>query len=200
MRATAAVVALALGAAGPALAQRAERPDVRAGDRWDFVVYRTDPSITSKRTWIVDRVTPARIEGRDNGEPLVLTADLNVVESPRERSSSSVLLRFPLDVGAHWSFASDYLYKPTGSTGRVVTDVIVAGHERIAVPAGEFDAFRLEAKAQMRGKSPKGSLIDAESFTTYWYAPAARSVVKWVQRHPYLGPSTVEMASFALQP
>ena len=199
MQRVAAVVVLALGMS-PALAQRAERPEVRAGDRWDFVVYRTDASITSRRTWVVDSVAPTRIQGTDNGEPLVMDADLNVVDSPRERSSNPTLLRFPLGVGDHWTFANDYLYKPTGSTGRVVTDVIVVGHERVTVPAGEFHAFKLEAKARLAGKSPKGSLIDAESFTTYWYAPAARAVVKWVQRHPYLGPYTVELASHALQP
>jgi len=77
---------------------------------------------------------------------------------------------------------------------------MVVAYERVTVPAGEFAAYKLEAKSHMGGKSPKGSLIDAESFTTYWYAPAARAVVKWVQRHPYLGPSTVELATYALQP
>ena len=196
MRAVAAVVVLALGAT-PALAQRIERPEVRAGDRWEYVVYLTDPSTVSKRTVVVDAVTPTRIEATENGQPLVLTADMNTLDSPRERSSNPTLLRFPLAVGDHWTFASDYQYKPTGSTGRVVVDVIVVARERVAVPAGEFDAFKLEAKSQLGGRSPKGSRIDAESFTTYWYAPAARAVVKWVQRHPYLGPSTVELASYA---
>jgi len=84
--------------------------------------------------------------------------------------------------------------------GRIVADVMVVAYERVTVPAGEFAAYKLEAKSHMGGKSPRGSLIDAESFTTYWYAPAARAVVKWVQRHPYLGPSTVELATYALQP
>lgn len=199
MRWLVAAIALALGV-GPSLAQRAERPNVRAGDRWEFVVYRTDASVTTNRTWLIETITSTRIEGTDNGEPLVLDADLNVLDSPRERSSNPTLLRFPLGVGDHWTYASDYLYKPTGSTGRAVVDVIVAGHERVVVRAGAFEAFRIEARAHLLGKSPKGSLIDAESFTTYWYAPAARAVVKWVQRHPYLGPSTVELASHALQP
>ena len=199
MRAVSALVVLALGA-GPALAQRTERPEVHAGDRWEFVVYLTDPSTTSRRAWVVESVTPARIVATDNGEPLVLTADLNVVDSPRERSSNPTLLRFPLGVGDHWTFANDYLYKPTGSTGRAVADVIVVAYERVAVPAGEFEAFKLEAKFHLEGKSPKGSRVDAESFTTYWYAPSARAVVKWVQRHPYLGPSTVELSSYALRP
>ena len=199
MRAVAACVVLALGTA-PALAQRTERPEVRAGDRWEYVVHLTDPSTTSKRTVVIDAVTSTRIEATENGQPLILTADMNALDSPRERSSNPMLLRFPLAVGDHWTFANDYLYKPTGSTGRAVADVMVVAHERVAVRAGEFEAFKLEAKTRIGGKSPKGSLLDAESFTTYWYAPAARAVVKWVQRHQYLGPSTVELASYALWP
>ena len=199
MLAVAAAVVLALGTA-PALAQRAERPQVRAGDRWEFAVYYTVPATAPNRTWVISAVTPERIEGTENGEPLLLTADLNVVDSPREQSSNPTLLRFPLEVGRHWSFASDYLFKPKRSRGRTVTDVIVVAHERVAVAAGEFDAFKLEAKGHLSGTSPIGSRIDAETFLTYWYAPAARAIVKSVYHNPYLGPSNVELVAFELEP
>lgn len=199
MRALATVVALALGA-GPALAQRAERPDVKPGDRWDFVVWYTVPSSAPNRTWVVDAVTPTSVRAVENGEPLLLTADLNVVDSPLVRSSNPTLLRFPLEVGRHWTFAEDYVFKPKNSAGRAVTDVMVVAHEKVVVPAGEFDAFKLEAKIRLSGTSPIESRIDADAFTTYWYAPAARAVVKSVQRRPYLGPATVELVSYRLQP
>ena len=200
MRAVAAVVLLALGAGAPALAQRAERPDVRPGDRWEFVVWYTMPSTTPNRTWLVDAVTSTNVRGTENGEPLLLTADLNVVDSPLVRSSNPTMLRFPLEVGDHWTFAEDYVFKPKNSAGRAVTDVMVVAHEKVVVPAGEFDAFRLEAKIRLSGTSPIDSRIDADAFTTYWYAPAARAVVKSVQRRPYLGPATVELVSYRLQP
>ena len=44
------------------------------------------------------------------------------------------------------------------------------------------------------------SQIDAEVNRTYWYAPAARAVVKSVTHNPYLGPSTVELVEFQLRP
>ena len=200
MRAVAAVVALALGAVGPALAQRAERPEVRVGDRWAFVVYYATPSATPNRTWVVTSVAPARIEGTEDGEPLLLDADLNVLDSPRERNESPRLLRFPLAVGDRWSYASDYLFKPKNSRGRTATDVRVIAHERVAVVAGEFDAFRLEARSRLSGTSAVGSVIDAETVTTYWYAPSARAVVKSLHHNPYLGKSTVELVALALQP
>jgi len=199
MLAVAAAVVLALGTA-PALAQRAERPQVRAGDRWEFAVYYTVPSTAPNRTWVVSAVTPERIEGTENGEPLLLTADLNVVDSPREQSSNPTLLRFPLEVGRHWSFASDYLFKPKRSRGRTVTDVIVVAHERVAVAAGEFDAFKLVAKGSLHGTSPINSQYGGETTETYWYAPAARAIVRSVRHNPYLGTSTVELVELQLRP
>ena len=185
---------------GPALAQRAEQPVVKAGDQWQFVEYYTVASTTPNRTWVVTSVTPAGIIGTDNGEPLRLTADLNVVDSPRERNSNSTMLRFPLEVGSHWSFANDYLFKPKSSEGRAVTDVMVVGHERVTVVAGEFDAFKLEARSRLSGTTPVGSRVDAQTLTTYWYAPAARAIVKSVHHNPYLGPSTVELVKVDLKP
>lgn len=192
---------LALSAlADSALAQRAERPGVKVGDQWQFVVYYGTPSMTPNRTWVISTVTPARIEGTENGAPLLLNADLNVIDSPRESNSNPTNLRFPLAVGDHWSYATDWLFKSKRSTGRSVVDVLVVGHEKVSVVAGEFDAFKLEAKSRLSGISGINSRIDAEASATYWYAPTARAIVKAMYRNPYLGPSTVELVAFKLQP
>ena len=50
------------------------------------------------------------------------------------------------------------------------------------------------------GTSPINSRYDAVITTTYWYAPAARAVVKSVSHNPYLGTSTVELVELQLQP
>lgn len=194
-----AVLVVALSA-GPAYAQRADRPDLGAGDRWDFVVWYSTPSAEPNRTWIVTAVNGARVEGTENGEPLVLTSELNVLDSPRSADSRSQALAFPLEVGKRWRYTSEWLFKPKNSKGTSVVDVVVVGYEKVRVPAGEFDAFRLEAKAALRGVSGIGSVIDGETLTTYWYAPAARAVVKSVARNPYLGPSTVELVRFERGP
>ena len=46
----------------------------------------------------------------------------------------------------------------------------------------------------------KNSQIAGETDTTYWYAPAARAVVKSVSRNPYIGITTVELVEFQLRP
>src|SRR2546430_16819055 len=85
--------------AGPAVAQKADRPIVRAGDRWQFVEYYGIASTEPNRDWVVTSVTPSGIEGTENGELLMLTSELNVLESPRNKNSNPKALSFPLEIG-----------------------------------------------------------------------------------------------------
>jgi len=78
--------------------------------------------------------------------------------------------------------------------------VEVVAHERVAVPAGEFEAFKMVSKGRLSGTSPINSQYDAVVTTTYWYAAAARAIVKSVTQNPYLGVSTVEMVAYQLRP
>lgn len=91
---------------------------------------------------MINSITSAGIEGTENGEPLMLTPELNVLESPRHKDSNPKALSFPLVVGKQWSYTSDWLFKVKGSRGSSVVDVAVVGHERVRVPAGEFNAGR----------------------------------------------------------
>jgi hypothetical protein len=180
----------------PALAQTADRPRVDVGDQWQFVVYYEVPSTKPNRVWVITAVTATGIEGTENGEPLRLTEELNILESPRQRESNPKALSFPLEVGKRWRYTSDWLFKPKASKGTIAYDVVVIGHEKVRVPAGEFDAFKLVAKGSLHGVSPINSQYAGETTTTYWYAPAARAIVKSVAHNPYLGRSTVELVEF----
>ena len=53
--------------ASAAIAQKADRPLVRAGDRWQFVEYYGIASTEPNRAWVVTSVTPSRIEARKMG-------------------------------------------------------------------------------------------------------------------------------------
>lgn len=182
-----------------ALAQKADQPAIRVGNQWQFVEYYTVPSTTPNRAWVITSVTPMGIEGRENGEPLLLTPEMNVRESPRDKNSNPKALDFPLEVGKRWHYVSDWVFKPKGSNGSIAVDVAVIGYEKVKVPAGEFDAFKLTAKEALSGTSPINSQYAGEIIRTYWYAPAARAIVKTVSNNPYLGPSTVELVAFDLR-
>jgi hypothetical protein len=182
-----------------AAAQVADRPRVQAGDAWDFVQYYGVPSTQANRRWRIRAVSDTRLEGTENGEPLVLTPELNVLASPRGTYSRPGELRFPLATGMKWNYTTDWVFSATGSSGTADVSVEVLAYESILVPAGRFDAFKLVARWMTRGRSPKGSSIDAEITSTYWYAPAARAVVKSVTHNPYVGVSTVELVSVPRQ-
>ena len=186
--------------AGPALAQSTDRPEVKVGDRWQFVRYYSVPSTKPNVAWEINSVTATEISGTENGQPLLMTPDLNVVDSPTNKQSNPKALSFPLEVGKRWRFASDWLFKPIGSKGSIVVDVEVVAHEKVEVPAGEFEAFKLVSKGRVSGTSPINSQYDAVITTTYWYAAKARALVKSVTHNPYLGVSTVEMVAYELQP
>jgi hypothetical protein len=183
-----------------ALAQKADAPAVRVGDEWQFAVYYSVPSTVPNRIWTITAVGDAELEGTENGEPLRLTPELNLRDSPRVAESNPRALSFPLEVGKRWYYESEWLFKPKGSRGRSSVDVVVAGYERIRVAAGEFDAFKVVSRGALSGRSPIGSDYAGETVSTYWYAPAARAIVKSVTHNPYLGTSTVELVGARLQP
>ena len=76
----------------------------------------------------------------------------------------------------------------------------MVGYEKLTVPAGEFEAFKLVAKGTLHGTSPINSQYGGETIETYWYAPAARAIAKAVRHNPYLGTSTVELVELQLRP
>lgn len=195
------LAALALLLAAPAaLAQPAPRPDIRVGDQWQFAVYDAVPTRAPNRTWVVTAVTRAGIEATENGAPLRLTPDLNVLDSPRSSETNPGLLRFPLKVGRRWNYETRWVFKFKGSTGTLAMDVVVQARERVSVPAGEFDAFRLFARGKLGGNSPANTFYGVETTTTYWYAPAARAIVKSQHHNPYLGRTTVELVGMQRGP
>lgn len=193
-------ISAGLALAAPALAQTTERPDVKVGDRWQFVRYYSVVSTAPNLVWEINSVTATGISATENGEPLLMTLDLNIVDSPMNAQSNPKALSFPLEVGKRWHYATDWLFKPKGSRGHMVVDVEVVAHETVAVPAGEFEAFKLVSKGKISGTSPINSQYDAVITTTYWYAAAARAIVKSVTHNPYLGVSTVEMVAYQLRP
>lgn len=183
----------------PAHAQTAQRPAVAVGDSWQFVVYYTVPSRTPNRNWVITSIAGDRLLGTENGEALTLTAELNVIDSPRHSETNPRSLSFPLEVGKRWHYTSNWLFKPKSSRGSIAVDVVVLAYEPIEVAAGRFEAFKLQATGELGGSSPSNTFYAGQTTATYWYAPAARAVVKSVHHNPYLGTTTVELVDFSIR-
>ena len=189
--------------AGPALAQKAERPEVKVGDRWQFVRYYSVASTKPNLTWGINSVTETEILGTENGEPLRMTPDLNVVNSPERNSRPPRHSAFRSRVGKSWRYATDWLFKPKGSMGSIVADVEVVAREKIAVPAGEFEAY----KAGVEGLGQRHITYqqpirrgDHDQRVVLYALAAPRTIVKSVTHNPYLGASTVELVAYQLRP
>ncbi len=181
--------------------EHAERPNIKAGDRWVFAE-RADwgKLMNWQRTWVITSVDQGGIVGEENGKPLALTLDLNVIESPREKQTNLRSLDFPLEVGKKWTYEDDYIYFNDPNFGRInghfKIDVVVAAYERVKVSAGQFDAFKLDARGTW--VSPQGG--PGELHSLYWYAPAAHAVVKAEHQSTYMPNTTSELLEFKLQP
>ena len=65
---------------------------MKVGDRWLFVK-RSTAGAKLEYAWVVTSVSPTGITGTENGQPLALTLDLNIIESPQEKNSDDRFLR-----------------------------------------------------------------------------------------------------------
>jgi hypothetical protein len=174
----------------------AEAPRVLPGDTWNFAVSYVGPSSVANRRWVVRSVTANRIDATEDGEPLVLSPELNVLDSPKASETNPQSLRFPMAVGQRWRYATEWLFKPKMSRGTLDVEVAVVRRESVTVPAGTFQAYRLEARGELGGHSPSNTFYAGQVTTTYWYAPAARAVVKSVHHNPYQGTTTVQLVDW----
>ena len=194
-----AVIVIFAIVASPALAQKADRPEVKVGDEWQFMSYIVAPIQKPNLVWVITSVTPTGIAGTQNGKPLSLTPDLNVIESPMRKFSDRRVLSFPLEIGKSWTYSNHTEFKDMGGAQRQDAGVTVAAYEKVTVPAGQYDAFKIETKGKFGQEGAAGA--GAREFTeTTWYAPSARAVVKQVYRDPLIGERVLELASFKLQP
>ncbi len=174
----AAIAIAVLPAIGAAENAPANRPELKVGDKW--TAERRDAFtkalIFSEET-VVTSVSPADVKVSINGSPGTMTPDLTGRDSPRLTSDPGYeLLRFPMEVGKKWDFKTRWQFKQSGAKGGARLDVEVKGMESVKVPAGEFEAYKLEASGFMNADSGRNWRASA----TYWYAPKAKSIVRFV--------------------
>jgi hypothetical protein len=194
-----ALLAGLLSPASAAQAHEAGLPRVAVGDSWQFIVYYTVPPKLPNRTWTIGHVDEERAIGNENGEPLIMTTELNVLDSPRHSESNPRMLSFPLAVGKTWQYESEWLFKQKSSRGTLAVKVAVVAYETIETRAGRFDAFRLEATGELGGASPSNTFFGGQTTTRYWYAPAAKAIVKSIHHNPYQGTTMVELVGYRIR-
>lgn len=160
-----------------AAGEKAEAPTVKVGDRWK--TEQKDRRTGNKEAEVlrtVTAVTAGVIEGTENSGTFRMTSELNPVESPSAVVTGDPrFLSFPLEVGKKWTLKYGFANRTNQGKGRVEGDVEVAAYEKVSVAAGTFDAYRIEAKTFWNNDTNRSN---GRSRSVYWYAPAARTVVR----------------------
>ena len=160
-----------------AAGEKAELPGVKVGDRWkteqkDKRTGATEAVVQRTVTAVANGV----IEGTENSGTFRMTEELNPMESTvNVITGNPSFLNFPLEVGKKWSLKYSFANKFNPGKGRVEGDVEVTAYEKVTVKAGTFDAFRVEAKNFWNNDANRTS---GRSKSVFWYAPAARTVVR----------------------
>jgi hypothetical protein len=91
-------------------------------------------------------------------------------------SGDAKFFAFPLEVGKTWNLSYSVVGKVKLHTTRwQLNAATVAAHEKVKVPAGEFDAFRIEYRGFWNNDT---TARNGRAIIKNWYAPAARSVVR----------------------
>jgi hypothetical protein len=159
----------------------ATQPTLKVGDTWRWVRSDRRTKLQEADTLrTVTAVSATRIQGTENGGTFVLSADLAAIETPDflRLDDGAKFITFPLEVGKKWSFKYEQHNKNSTFKARWRWDAEVVGQEKIKVPAGEFDAFKIVLVGYFDGLNGGNGRSDV----TTWYAPAARAGVRtWVE-------------------
>jgi hypothetical protein len=179
LAAAALVAAPALRAQGAILA---ERPELRIGDSWTYVVTESLSKRSGKVTvevrskepqWYVVRRT-AEFDGPPTTESRRRSFDLNALATVNGQQSDSGTLQFPLVQGKAWTVKSELWRSEYGYGYRDMTYSVV-GKERITVPAGTFDTIRIKGEGRTVNEQLR---MSDQTSRSLWYAPAIRAVIR----------------------
>jgi hypothetical protein len=153
----------------------------RVGTKWVYTRGGSDETHTVTKVEVKEGETLVTVEW-DRGVPekpsevvsvrpdgLYLVSETGVPYDP-----PWLILRCPVELGKGWKWKTQ---RELGGQDVTISDERTTASERIKVPAGEFDAVRVEAEYSFQ---PGGGRVR----TVYWYAPHVGLVQ--INRPPHL--------------
>lgn len=167
-----AAAALAVTLSSPALAQTADKPAVNVGDAWTYAQTTDTGRETKENNW-TRRVVAVGAEGYEAqvGERIFKFDPSGNFLDPKGAEFNRTIYKFPMQVGAEWTYSARFgtqvLMDQRGSYK-------VVGFESLTVPAGTFDCFKVEGKAEAAYKASYQQQVRE----TYWYCPKVNGVAK----------------------
>jgi len=169
-----------IGTLSNGMAQTANRPELRVGDRWKFV--KTD-TLTNQQAETTERIVTSvsenGIEVTENGSKAYYSIDMNAIETQEAKyEPTSATLNFPLETGKKWNWNGTFLRKAQGQQYRSQYEMGVVGMETVTVPAGTFDTYRVEMNGFVSTTFATGFSTNNSFKRTHWYSPKTGSFVK----------------------
>lgn len=200
------LTALALLYSSHALAEKAIRPEIKTGDSWFFSQIEktnTEKKSTFQFTVVDSDSNTIRIkrdnDGGQSSQNLEFTSDLNFVTDGSGRDTpSSIRFSWPLTTGKIIPVA--YEYSHGRFVGRIAGECAVRANEKITVPAGEMESYRVDCDLTQVATSP--SPWQGKYSEALWYAPEARFWIKMnrvIQGPGYYSSVSRELLSFSLK-
>lgn len=169
-----------------AAAQEAPQPNIKVGDRWTYqYLDKMTGEIKGSITLTVFEVTDTEIHQKAQGK---MKAPINRVEfldrqlnwidngfTQWKPNTGSFL--FPLTVGKEWTQQYEAVAISNESKTRHNAAAKVVAYEKVKVPAGEFDAFKIEYTIRNISTSD-AERADSITKGVRWYSPSVKQVVK----------------------
>ena len=156
-----------------ASAQTADKPAVSVGDAWAYA-QTTDTGKEAKESTWSRKVVAVGADGSFDfqiGERVHKYDAAGNYLDPKGAEYNRTVYRFPMQVGSEWTyvarFGTQVLMDQRGSYK-------VVAYEPLTVPAGTFDCFRVEGKADAAYKASYQQQIRE----TYWYCPKVNGIAK----------------------
>ena len=159
-------------------AQSAERPIWKVGNLWAYHAVGGLPPAESR--WSRE-VTESRADGNfsvrtETGRALVFDGETNSLDR-RGPEYSWKRFSFPLSVGKRWTHSRKLASGSTDGTERATWEV--KAFEKLTVPAGTFDCFRVEGVVWQSWTPAIYGPWTSHEDATYWYCPDVKWVAKW---------------------
>lgn len=159
-------------------------PDVHVGDSWTFrIIDGFTKDITGIASHRVVEVTPDEInvlvEWKDRPIRSLWVFDHQwrlKDDSVRRFEPYRPDYQFPMGVGVQWEKEFHSMIFKTGAAFSEFVRAKVVGKESVTVPAGSFEAYRIEIINEARSTAADGSISKTE--LTIWYSPDVKRFVK----------------------
>jgi hypothetical protein len=161
-----------------------DKPEVNVGDRW--IWQHTNGLSNEKDFTQIENVvavtdaeirTQIKVKGKANTAIATYTREWNPVDVVVAKYDPYLKeFEFPLQVGKKWKSSADKMLFSNGKHGKFYLKSEVVALEKITVPAGTFDAYKITVALDATGTDEDANI--GHTIETYWYAPSVNRYVK----------------------